>query len=146
MLAELFDGIIATGVHAVGINGAIDRIQPGSDQGNKEEQSENEHDIDGDSDTQIDWPESLPASPQNVNLEQEIDNHSRVSTGDSTEITPLPKPTKKSKNATLRSKEKNTNSRTTTDDTTPNSKKKKNPNGMQAHLEKAFLMKIRGNE
>lgn len=108
----------------MGINGAINRIQPGSDQRNEEEQSGNEHDIDGDSDTQIDWPESLLTSPRNVDLEWEIDNNSHVSTGDSTEITPLPKPTKKSKNATPRFKEKKTNSQTTTDDATPNSKKK----------------------
>lgn len=90
MLAKLFDGIIVIGVHAMGINGAINRIQPGSDQGNEEKRSGNEDDIDGVSDTQIDWPESLLASPRNVNLEREIDNNSCVFTGDSTEITPLP--------------------------------------------------------
>lgn len=101
------------------INKAIDQILPGSDQRNKEKQSENKYKIEMESDMQIDWPEILLASPPNRNLEWEIQNDSPISIRDSTKITPLTKLSNKTKNVTSRSQENKI------DNATPNNKKKK---------------------
>lgn len=122
-----------------GINTAVTQIQPGSSKENKGKKSASEQNAVREFDTQIDWPESLPASPQAItptldrNLGRQIQEIGNVLDKDDTELrkitnqrsATLQKSIKEVKTALSRPREKNSQQNNDANSTRSESKEKK---------------------